>query len=178
MTIQTIQQLFDILSEGPQLVILHERCDDHMTHLYCVFAVSQRSRHAKVQLFMRYLSSFIKDSITNRFALTNHLKLCNIPSTEFDMEKLACCLFAQEGVLHNASKLTNVADKMTHELITRCLGEYLPLDLDCLDVGIDEDKQKEIHLHTGNYERSHYGDDSRVKEKKDLGLMEDTEAVR
>ena len=58
------------------------------------------------------------------------------------------------------------------------MGDYLPLDLDCLDVGISEEKQKEIHLHTGNYDKSHYGDDSMVKDKKDLIVIEDTEAVR
>ena len=176
--IHSIKELFEILSEGPQLVVLHEQSDDRMSHLHVVFAVGERSRHAKVQLFMRYLCSFIKDSIKNRFGLIDHLKLSNIPCTDFDVEKLACCLYCQDKTTHNAENLTDVTDKITQELKSRSVGDYLPLDLDCLDLGISAEKQKEIHLHTGNYDRSHYGDDSSVNNKKDLIVMEDTEAVR
>ena len=108
--IQSIKELFEILSEGPQLVILHEQSDDRMSHLHVVFAVGEPSRHAKVQLFMRYLCSFIKDSIKNRFGLINHLKLSNIPCTDFDVEKLACSLYCHDKTTHNAENLTDVTD--------------------------------------------------------------------
>lgn len=178
LSISTIAELYEILAEGSQLVVLHEKCDDRMSHLHIVLACGERSRHAKVQLMVRYLSSLIRDSIINRFQMTNHLKSCNIPSTEFDLEKLSCALFAQEGTKHNGRKLVDSPDKITHELCSRSLTDYLPLDLDCLDIGISEEKQKQMHLFTGNYDKKHYGDDTRVENNKELGLMEDNEGVR
>lgn len=178
LSIKTISELFHILSEGCHLVVMHDSLDDRAAHLHIAFPCTERARHAKIQNFVRFISSLLRDYIINRFGLLNHLKQVNVNSTDFDIEKLSACLFAQDQCKHNGSKLKSCPDKITRELVERCAMDYLPLDLDCLDVGLPEDIQKQIHLAAGNFQKSHYGDDGKSTKTTDFDLLEDGEAVR